>query len=157
MREQQHHNDEALGPCRLLDAATASLQRRDEQSGGEMGRGEEEWPMEGDGFKARQGWARLGAVGQHWPGSGSVGRAVCTSRADKRSREGGPVRGREKREWEGRWVGPPQEWAPAVKERGREKSMTCGPRSIKSNSNYLKSIQISLDSNRASLRLKILK
>jgi hypothetical protein len=71
-----------------------------------MGRGEEEWPMEGGGFKVGQGWARLGAVGQHRPGSGGAGRAVRMSRAREQSGERGPVQGREKRERGGQQVGP---------------------------------------------------
>jgi hypothetical protein len=58
----------------------------------------------GGGFKAGQGWARLGAVGQHRHGSGGAGRAARTSRVGERSEERGPVRGGEKWERGGRRV-----------------------------------------------------
>jgi hypothetical protein len=41
--------------------ATASLQRRDGRSCGEMGRGEEEWPMEGGGAALRPGGVGRGS------------------------------------------------------------------------------------------------
>jgi hypothetical protein len=75
----------------------------------------------GGGFKVGQGWARLGAVGQHRPGSGGAGRAVRMSRARERSGERGPVRGREKRERGGQQVGPSREWAPPISERKGER------------------------------------
>jgi hypothetical protein len=53
---------------------------------------------------------------------GSTGPGVArTSRAGERSEERGPVRGREKREREGRWVGPPRVSAPPVGERKGER------------------------------------
>jgi hypothetical protein len=39
---------------------TTSLQRRDGRSGGEIGRGEEEWPMEGAALRQGGVWRGLG-------------------------------------------------------------------------------------------------
>jgi hypothetical protein len=113
--------------------ATASLQRRDGRSGGDMGRGKEEWPKEGVALRQ---WGSTG------PGAAVLGgrytRREQGSEAERGVQYEGEKRGSgEADRWDRLETGPRL----SVKEREREKSMTGGPGSIKSNLNYVKLIQ----------------
>jgi hypothetical protein len=111
-----------------LDAATTSLQRWDEQSGGEMGRGEEEWLMERAALRQGGVGRGSGQWGSTGPGAALPGRR-CAHREQGSEVERGVQYEGEKRgsgEADG-WDHPGSGPRLSVKEREREEYDRWGP------------------------------